>query len=460
MYPCSAKFVNRIGDDRRESARQSGNWKAISIVEQGDERLKADLFLGLGLRVLGAVSSFGLAWLIASQFGARTVGLYQIGFTTATLFATGALMGLDVILVRRIAPLLQDKRFAQVGLIFRDHRLFILKFGGLLAVACALFSVPFAKFLIGDAQAAYYILALSPLVFLLPVLKLHNALLRSLGLTRKSQSLEGLFYTSLAALLLYVVTSAFSAPMPQIIPLVMSMSVVCAVSLSVWATNEEMRSRALSDEMAKRERLEIWSGVWVAAGPIAGAAGSWLILILIAALLDTSNAGVFRIAVQVCGLMQIINASFATMSGPYLSRAAKDGDFAKLRLTTITAGGIGVLLSLPVFVTALLIPEWIMRLFGEEFVSGAPALAVLVIAQLINVAAGPVGVALVMQNHERTVLWLQICATLAALVMIAALTPTWGLLAPAWAVFVSSLIRNGSNWLAFWWINRRPVKPA
>ena len=47
-------------------------------------------------------------------------------------------------------------------------------------------------------------------------------------------------------------------------------------------------------------------------------------------------------------------------------------------------------------------PEPILRLFGPDFVTGAPLLRLLSIGQFINVATGSVGYLLMMTGHERT----------------------------------------------------------
>jgi O-antigen/teichoic acid export membrane protein len=133
------------------------------------------------------------------------------------------------------------------------------------------------------------------------------------------------------------------------------------------------------------------SGLRIASGPILTQAGNWLALLAIAGQMSAAEGGIFRIAVQVCMLMQLINGSFATMAGPHLARAANAGDTRQLRRTILTAGGIGIALSAPLGLMALLAPAWIMGLFGPEFASGAVALQWLTIGQLVNVAAGPVG---------------------------------------------------------------------
>jgi O-antigen/teichoic acid export membrane protein len=62
------------------------------------------------------------------------------------------------------------------------------------------------------------------------------------------------------------------------------------------------------------------------------------------------------------------------------------------------------LVSATSFVTTVILilsREWLLQLFGNEFIQGANALIILAIAQLVNASTGPVGLLLNMTGHER-----------------------------------------------------------
>lgn len=414
------------------------------IVIATHSRLRADLFIGLLLRGGGAISSFALAWMLAQIFGARVVGLYQIGFTTATLFAAVAVLGQDVLLVRQIAPLVVDARLAEASARFRGIRRFVLAAGLTLGACCAALAGPLSEQVLEDGAIAPFIIVFAPAVVLLGLMRVQNALLRSLGSVWLSQSLEGISYTTFAMAGMAVIWLVASDPHPLAAPVlvlaglsisVASGAIFCGQRLAQWPSDQ------------KPVRADARAGAWIAAAPILGQAGNWLILLLITGLIDASAGGVFRVALLICTLMQLINTSFATMVGPHLSRAANAGDQTELRKIVRLAGLIGILLAAPLGIIALALPGWIMGLFGPEFVSGAAALRFLAIGQLINVLAGPVGVALIMLGHERKVLAVEAAATLSGLAAALLLLPQWGLAGAGAGLMLTDLVRNGANWL-------------
>ena len=186
-------------------------------------------------------------------------------------------------------------------------------------------------------------------------------------------------------------------------------------------------------------------------------ASQWLILLMIAALLNAADAGIFRVAVLICMLMQLVKTSFATMTGPYLSRAAQAGDIGQMRKVVLIAGGIGIVLAAPVGVIALAVPEWVLSLFGDEFAKGALALQLLAIGELVNVLAGPLGIALVMQKRERLVLINEAIASVAGLAIAAFLLPNWGLAGAGAGLLAASILRNGANAVFVWFTKPRAI---
>lgn len=423
-------------------------------MSKATSRLKSDLLLGLALRGAGAVSSFAFAWMIAQLLGARAVGLYQIGFTTALFFAAVAVLSQDTVLVRQLSPLIRDGRLEEASQRFRGIRQFVLKLGVALGLTAAALAFPLAEHGLGDPAIAPFIIALAPAILLLPMMRIHNALLRVLGRVKLSQSLEGVSYVSIAMLTLAAVwLFASDWLFPMVAPLAILAGLIVSVAAGYRFVGGHLKRWPQNTQTLAPD---FRGGAWIAAAPIIGQAGNWLIVLIITAFLSAADAGIFRIAVLTCTLMQLVNTAFATMAGPYLARAAEAGDLGQVRKTILIAGGIGLLVSSPVAILALLLPEWIMGLFGPEFVSGAMALQLLAIGQLINVAAGPVGIAMIMQNRERLVLAVEAVASGAGLLIAIILVPKWGIAGAAFGLLIAALIRNGVNWLLAWFHKPQP----
>lgn len=403
--------------------------------------------IGLATRGLGAGASFGLAWLIAQIYGSAVFGLYQIGFTTVTLLSLVVILGQDIMIVRQSAPLIQQQREREAGAVLRSALHFVARSGLLAAAGLAAVAMPFARYALAIPDAAIFIIAFAPFLIFNPALRIQNAFLRCLGKTATSQSLEGIFYTSFAALCLGALWLMSAVPQGWVLPLLLIAGQVITVAIGGFILSRLTRAWPNATSPAA---VDLRTGARIATAPILNQAFSWLLLVLVAGAIDESAAGVFRVAVLICLLMQLVVNAFGTMVGPYLARAASEQDHAKLRRTVLVAGGIGFVITVPVALAAWLVPEFLLGLFGPEFVAGALALQLLAAGELVNVMAGPVGIALIMQNRERIVIRNMAISVVAGLGLAAATLPTLGVAAAGLGLLVASGLRNALNLGHFW----------
>jgi O-antigen/teichoic acid export membrane protein len=402
--------------------------------------LRGELLLGLGLRAAGAASSFVLTLMIARLFGAGAVGLYQIGLTTMVLTTLVASLGLDVVLVRTISGLLRHDRPGDAGATFAAGRRTVLRRGVVVAVAVGALAYPLATLALDEPKVAPFVLAFAPAVLMLALLKVNNGLLRVTGRVVLSQSLEGVFYTTLATGALALIWLGGLKVGPLVAPIAYVAAMAAALAIS-WRAAD----RRMSGWPAGEGSLAAKPGLLIVGAPLMVQAGDWLMLLAITTTEGVAQGGVYRVAVQVCMLFQLVNASFATMAGPHVARASAAGERPEILRIVRTAGLIGLALCVPLIVAGLAAPQWILGLFGPAFRAGSTALQLLVVAQTINVALGPVGTALIMVGRERTVLLVECVATITGVTIAVLSLGTFGIAGVAAGSLAASAIRNGSN---------------
>ena len=405
--------------------------------------LHFDLMLGLALRGLGAVSSFVLTWLIARMFGAEEVGVYQIGLATAALASIIATSGLDILLVREISARVHAGQMGAARQTFLTVLRVVFQHGIMVFAILILLAPAIASLTLDASPVTVFISIFAPVAILLPILKSANALLRTTGDVIYSQSLEGVFYTTLACAALGAVWASdmeVSSQFPAFVYVIsMAIAAVIAVSMAI--------RRSRNWQGPGTSTIARWDGLPIAASPMAMDGSQWLILLAVTSSLGVAEAGIYRTAFQICLLFQLINASFAMMAGPHMARSVAAGEQEKLGRITRNAGLLGFVLCLPLAVVGLAAPSFLMGLFGPAFVSGASALQILICAQWVNVAFGPVGAALVTLHRERLVLKIELFASTTALLIALLLVRTYGMAGAAVGIFAGTAIRNLVNFL-------------
>ena len=403
--------------------------------------LHAELLLGLFLRGAGALSSFVLVWVIARAFGPATIGLFQIGLATANLVSVVAAQGLDRVIVRVASVALAEERPGDAASAFRQSFKRQMFVSVLLALALLIAAGPFAELALGEPQTAPFIRLLAPAMVSLTLIRLCASMLRSKGRILLSQSLDGVTYTTIAALLVGGAWLAGAADWPLLPPLAYLVGTSFILLVALWQTYSMIGGWGTGTA-----RLQVKDGLYIAAFNGLSRANEWIGLILLTSAAGAAISGIYRVAFQVTLLFQLVNVSFAVMVGPRIAAAAARKDSAAVKHTVRTAGALGTLICLPLFVPITIWPEPILELFGPEFGIGADALRILAVGHLINVAFGPVGAALTMMKEERSVFVIELFATALAVGVTIIALPAYGMLAVAAGSTVGSVVRNAASY--------------
>jgi len=137
---------------------------------------------------------------------------------------------------------------------------------------------------------------------------------------------------------------------------------------------------------------------------------------------------------------------------PLFAQFYKRGELKYLELVAQKTARWMYYVALPIALLIILLAPEILGFFGPDFIKARFALNALVLAQLVNVAAGSVGFILMMTDQQRTLLVLQAVIGIATIPLMIILTATFGLNGMA---LTSALGLAGINVLMAWAVWRR-----
>ena len=124
-------------------------------------------------------------------------------------------------------------------------------------------------------------------------------------------------------------------------------------------------------------------------------------LVLVGLLLDPESAGVYAIAVRASVLaafpLTVLNAALA----PTYATLIAAGELERLQRIVTTVARGATLVTVVLAAALLLYGSSVLGLFGAEFRSGAPALSILVLGQVVNAVFGPNATLMLMGGFER-----------------------------------------------------------
>lgn len=429
---------------------------AVSLARPVTSRMLLSVSATVILQGASMVMGFATAVLLARFLGGEGYGRYVLAISWASILTIPALLGLDRFLVRGIATYeVQRKWELMGGLLRRTNQLVLLTSTVIAGIGCVVAIMLLSRSLRLPFCVAMLLVPITALTLL------RQGSMQALGRVLTGQTPEYLISPALilggiGALELagaLTPTTALEANVTGaaiafVVGTVLLRRALPAVLRSVrpaYATREWMRA-ALP--------MMLIGGVWMA--------NSYVATLVVGTLDGPRPAGVYSVAQKGAELIVVLLVAANMPLAPAIARMHARSDREGFEHTTQRVAQATLLVSVPVAAVLIIFPDLYLGIFGTGFQTGATALRILAVGQLVNAAAGPAGNVLIMTGHERAAVRGIGVGLLANLMLGVALVPPLGVTGAAVA-FASSLVlcqtalvvlarrRIGVNVTAFRW---------
>ncbi|MBF9153049.1 lipopolysaccharide biosynthesis protein [Novosphingobium jiangmenense] len=391
-----------------------------------------DLLIGLSLKGSGAVASFGLNLLISRALGAEGVGAYQIALATATLLAVASTIGLDTVVLRSVAVAHRrgDTGMARAAIV-RSIRV-VATLGTVIGLAMAALAWPMTHLMMDRPELFLPVLIMALAVPMLALVRTISASIRATGSVLLSQSLDGISYTGLSLLVLGTLWLA-SGGVAVLAPEIVYTSACTLVMLFGLA-----RIRTMTRGWPHGEQtVSLKSGLRIMVIYLAAFFCDWIAVVTLGTWHGPAEAGIYRVAVQFGLLFTLVRNSFDQMVGSHIAARYAEGQYRGMLAIARKTGMVGAALCLPLLLVILVVPQWLLGLFGPGFVRGAPALMILAVGQFIAVTVGPIGTVLDMAHREHIAMRIEIGVTVVTIALFLVLIPLFDLTGAAMAITIA-----------------------
>lgn len=404
------------------------------------------------LAVLGAVvttvSNFFIAWLV-SRRGAEQAGIFFVATAIATIAGNGAGLGTQTGMVYFLPQALTGPDPSPGGLL-RIAALPVVTLSVVVAGTLGVLAGPFSGLIAGgsdDLTSMIRVIALTVPAFALTTTFLGAA--RGMGTMTPTVVIgqvlrPGLQIVFLALTIIrrepdaWEIAAAWGAPI--VLGLVASIVSLArlgglrrgstgAVDSSEFWTYTRPRSLSTALQMAL-ERIDV---------------------ILVSAFVGKEMAGVYGALSRYITAGNFLIFSLGQSVAPHLRRATSKANWTESGRLLQQATGWLVLAAWPYFLLVALNPEPLARLLDSDYATDARILTVLALGMMVSAAAGPIDLALLMLGRSRASLLAIVVAMTTDVLLVIALTPSFGIAGAAWAWAVSVAVQNG---LASWLVHR------
>jgi O-antigen/teichoic acid export membrane protein len=345
--------------------------------------------ISFSVKIVAAATGLLLSVFVSRTLGAEDSGLYFLSLTIVTISATISRSGFDRIIVGKVAG------WSSVGAhrSVEEFRLFVLK-------RVCLSSCVFSFLVIFSSKH----IALS--IFGMP--RLENVLiLMSCGLLPFAVMFSySYFFQGLKRMVSMQLSQTFG---PNIIILVIiGIAFLCQFSLglaeisvgfllasvvSFLGVSFYWKWRGLKDSSGLTQSLDV---TWRTTMPLLFVALlnsgiGWSAVILLGVWGSSTDVAIYSNAARSALLVMLVLQAVNNIAAPKLGECFERGDNQGLKDISVMSTSLAMLVGFPIVFILVVFSEELMTLFGEDFRSGSTALSILALAQLVNIATGPVG---------------------------------------------------------------------
>ncbi|HET6519070.1 MAG TPA: lipopolysaccharide biosynthesis protein [Geminicoccaceae bacterium] len=439
-------------------------------VPRADDHLEARLARGAAAALAVNVAGVGLAVLaqlvLARALGAEGYGVYAYVFAWVGLLVLLATLGFETALLRFVPDYRARRAWGALKGVVRHAERRTLAAG----VALAAVGVPAALLLLGPERpklAVTFCIGLAA-VPVAALLRVRGSTVRGFGHPAVALAADVPVREATILLAVGVVVSAPAATG--------ALDASAAMAAMLLGTGFGLAAVSVARHRLCLRRVPAVAPWADGAGWSRVAAGLLLIagmnlalrrvdILLVGALLGTTEAGAYAVAVYAADLAALpllaVNAIFA----PTIAALYGAGERERLRhLVTATArwgAAAALAIAAPLFVLA----PWLLALFGHEFVAAADALRIVLAGNLARALAGSVVLLMTLTGHERQAAAVFAAAVAASLALNAVLIPAFGLVGAAsataltmigWSAALAVLVRANLSLVPGVFGRRRP----
>ncbi len=394
------------------------------------------IFAKILTMLLGIVTSV----IGARYYGAEMLGLVAILVSILSIAGLFSMFGLSTSLLKFV-PEFTSRYSSIAGMFLYKKILFLVFFISSLVSVVVYFSADLiANNIFHNEELTFFISILAFILIFRSINNLNISMIRNLKKIKFYALLE-LLPKIFSIILLLILTFSFYDKYNLIyvlfaIPVIM----VFLTSIYLYSISLSQRSLKMSYD------LPSYKSILSVSFPMFITGGMFLVIgqtdvIMIGMYRSTSEVGIYSIVLSLSMLTTFILNSVNIMAGPKFSELYHSGDMEELKYVAQKSSKLTFFATLPILLVLILFGEFILSIYGDQFIVGYWALVILITGQFVNAATGSVGYFLDMTGHQKLFRNIIIMSGVMNILLNYILLPQYGIIGAAIASMLS---------IAFW----------
>lgn len=390
------------------------------------------------LRALGAGIAFSFNIVLGRLFGAEDAGLYFLALTIATICYTLGNLGLEGVLLRHAASNSSPDRKGEIQTIAAIGMRVSLIFALILTVLLVIAAPWIAEVILKNPDLTRPLQWMALTIVPQTQLRLYAQLLRGFKKIALSQTLRNIDVPLMTIIFIAILGVSFGVT-GAVWAFALASTLTFIFAIIIWKRVLKPESQ-VTHTITTRELIR--SGFPLLQTNLMNLMLNPATIMLLGALADATAVAIFAIAFRTAMLTRFSLMAVNAIAAPKFAALHSSKEDKALASTSRRSTFLITFAATPMLVIFMVFPEWVMSLFGEEFVAGAQVLMILSAGQFFAVICGSVGYLLMMSGNEKLLRNNTLISGITCLILNLLLIPDYGVIGAAVAVSSSIILRS------------------
>lgn len=361
----------------------------------------AELLKGSSVAFIFKIFGIGLSYifilLIAKWYGAETMGLYALSFTLLNIFVTIGIFGFDNALVKFVADYNSNNKLESVKEVYQKSLIIIIPISFILLTILFFNAKYLANMIFKNDELTHFFQIASIAIMPFVLLRVNTSIFRGLKKIKEFSFFESIIIPLLSILVLTI--SFFLYHSKEMIMIAQVIAIILTFIFSFMLLKKSLSKEIILNKVLKYKDILKVSFPMLLTSSMALII-SWTDIIMLGIFRSEVEVGVYSVLVKLAALTSITLLAINTIAAPKFSELYSRNDMEGLKKVAQSSSKMIFYSTLPIIFILAVLPEFILGLFGEEFIIGTTALWILMFGQFVNAISGSVGYLLIMTGKQ------------------------------------------------------------
>ncbi|WP_179344633.1 MATE family efflux transporter [Winogradskyella ursingii] len=392
------------------------------------------------IRVLGVVLFFGLSLFITNYYSASNVGAYDFSKSILSLFGTFCLLGMNESIIYYSGYLKGKKIIGSLFVIHKKMVLILLSISLLILLVYNLWSFSLVDKFFDTPDINVLILKTFSILFFYGITILNIDTLRGLNMIELSEYLRNIF--RFIFFLIAVVLFHFFQIKVEIVDVFLLNFIFLALITSLILLSVKSQFKRVT-----RIKNISFKKIFLRSYPMSVSLVSLLLMqsvdvIILKKYNDYDVIAHYSIAIKITTAISLVLSSVNAVYAPKIAEMFSLRKFEELKIQLKASTRLIFILTIPIIIFLFLFSNFILKLFGKEYMNASTTLLVLLVGQSINAFCGSVGMYFNMTGKQNVYQIILVLAFVINLILNLILIPKYNMIGAALATSFSLILWN------------------